>query len=427
MSSAPLRQPIGEAVHFTAITDPKFKHNRLSVHLTVPLDRSTVTQNALIPQLIYRGFKGCESHTQLARRLGMLYGAMVDVRVSKHGCLQIITLSIQALDDRFALEGEPIVEECARLLRDMLLFPTLGPDGFNPEMTAIEKHNLKDAILAEINDKRSYAIARCHALMDADSPASLRAAGYVEDIDAITPKAAAESYHRLIDSAHIEIMFVGSGNPEPAKACFTEALSGLSRHPHSYVQPDYRRIAPTETQVAEVLDVSQAKLVMGFRAGTAREEDHAPIRMMTALWGGTPSSLLFTTVREKLSLCYYCAARFDRTTGIVMLESGVSSDKAEQAKVAMLDQLERIKAGDFSDMLLENTLRLMQNSLKGLEDTLGGLEGWYLGQILSGRNRTPAEDYAALAAVTRQQVEQAARGVTLDTTYLLKEKEAAAQ
>ena len=121
------------------------------------------------------------------------------------------------------------------------------------------------------------------------------------------------------------------------------------------------------------------------------------------------------------------ARRFDRTTGIVMLESGVSSDKAEQAKVAMLDQLERIKAGDFSDMLLENTLRLMQNSLKGLEDTLGGLEGWYLGQILSGRNRTPAEDYAALAAVTRQQVEQAARGVTLDTTYLLKEKEAAAQ
>ena len=146
MSSAPLRQPIGRPCIY-GHHRPKFKHNRLSVHLTVPLDRSTVTQNALIPQLIYRGFKGCESHTQLARRLGMLYGAMVDVRVSKHGCLQIITLSIQALDDRFALEGEPIVEECARLLRDMLLFPPLGPDGFNPEMTAIEKHNLKDAIL----------------------------------------------------------------------------------------------------------------------------------------------------------------------------------------------------------------------------------------------------------------------------------------
>lgn len=427
MPSAPMRQKIGEAVHFTAITDPKFKHNRLSVHLTVPLDRSTVTLNALLPQLLYRGFKGCESHTKLARRLGMLYGAMVDVGVSKHGCMQIITLSVQALDDRFALGGEPIVEECAALLRDMLLFPLIGPDGFNAEVTEIEKDNHRDAILAEINDKRSYAITRCHAIMDADSPASLRSAGYAEDVKDITPRSAAECYHRLIDTAHMEIMFIGSGDPQPARACFSDALGGLIRHPHSYTQPEYRRAADTETNVSEPMDVSQAKLVMGFRAGTAREENHAPIRMMTALWGGTPSSLLFTNVRERLSLCYYCAARFDRTTGVIMLESGVSSSKAADAKVAMLDQLNRIKEGDFSDLILENTLRLMQNSLKTVGDTLGGLESWHMGQILSGRSRTPEEDYKSLAAVTRGEIIEAAKAITLDTTYILNEKEAAAQ
>ena len=425
MSSAFIRDKLGEAAAFTAITDPKFKHNRLSVHLTVPLDRTTVTPYAIVPFILRRGFEGCETHTELARRLGMLYGAWVDAGVSKHGCSQVITLSIQALDDRYALGGEKMVAACAELLRDMLLKPNMDASGFDADVTALEKDNLRDNIMAEINDKRSYAITRCHAIMDADSPASVNKLGYAEDVRAITPLSAAEAYRRLINTAHVEVMFIGSGDAAPAKTCFASAFAARDRKPHAYLPPEYRRSAQVVSETTEQMEVAQAKLVMGFRAGVERNGDHAPTRMMTALWGGTPSSLLFTNVREKMSLCYYCAARFDKTTGIVMLESGVASDKAEQAHGAMLDQLTSLAKGDFTDELYDNTLRMMQNSLRTVGDTLGGLESWYLGQILTGKQLAPEEDYENLARVTRQQVIEAAKAVTLDTVYLLKEKEGA--
>lgn len=428
MQGSPQRVSLGEAISFTAITDPKFKHNRLSLHLSVPLDKSTATEYALIPSILRHGFKGCSTHTELSRKLGMLYGAWIDTGVSKHGCSQIITLSVQALDDRFALHGEKLVLECAELLRDILLKPNTGENGeFDASVVSLEKDNLRDSILAEMNDKRSYAITRCHSIMDADSPSSVSRIGYAQDVESITPKSAADSYRKLLNTAHIEIMFVGSGDASPAKKCFEDAFAGLSRHPHSYVQPDYIKSAAEIKDITERMEVAQGKLVMGFRAGTSLGSNTAPVRIMTAILGGTPSSLLFTNVREKMSLCYYCAARFDRTTGIIMVESGVAGEKAKEAQKAMIDQLECIKKGEFTDELLRNTMSMMHNSLRTVGDTLSSLEMWYLTQILSGTNSTPEEDYRKLSEVTREQAIEAAKAVTLDTVYLLREKEEAAQ
>ena len=39
--------------------------------------------------------------------------------------------------------------------------------------------------------------------------------------------------------------------------------------------------------------------------------DRYALKMMAMLLGGTPSSKLFANVREKMSLCYYCAANYN--------------------------------------------------------------------------------------------------------------------
>ena len=73
--------------------------------------------------------------------------------------------------------------------------------------------------------------------------------------------------------------------------------------------------------------------MLGFRAGTAEPDgDVAAARLMNALLGGTPHSLLFRNVREKLSLCYYCASSYDRLKGILLVDSGVDGQNAGRAK-----------------------------------------------------------------------------------------------
>lgn len=59
----------------------------------------------------------------------------------------------------------------------------------------------------------------------------------------------------------------------------------------------------------EPLPTVQGKLCMLFTPGEPfAPQDLSALRVAVALLGGTPTSRLFQNVREKQSLCYYCAA-----------------------------------------------------------------------------------------------------------------------
>ena len=62
-----------------------------------------------------------------------------------------------------------------------------------------------------------------------------------------------------------------------------------------------------------------------------------------------PFSRLFKNVREKLSLCYYCAARYDKACGMMMVDSGVETGNEEKAQQEILRQLDLVRQGDFDE------------------------------------------------------------------------------
>lgn len=104
------------------------------------------------------------------------------------------------------------------------------------------------------------------------------------------------------------------------------------------------------------------------------------MRLFNALWGGTPHSLLFRHVRERLSLCYYCAASYDRLKGVVLVDSGVQADKAEEARREILRQLEAVRQGNFTDEDLEAARRSLTNQIDSVGDLQSTLDNWYMGQ-----------------------------------------------
>ena len=75
MSYPLVRECIAPGVYFSAITDKKFKHNRMSVNLIAKLDRQKVTGRAVVPFILRQGSKNCPDFTQLNKRLCDLYGA----------------------------------------------------------------------------------------------------------------------------------------------------------------------------------------------------------------------------------------------------------------------------------------------------------------------------------------------------------------
>lgn len=420
------RIKLGEGVYFSSIRDRKFKHNCISVNLITPLDGDTVTANAILPYLLRRGSKNCPDFTKLEQTLCELYGASLSADTGKSGEYQVLTCTVVGIDDRFALEGESVSAGCARLLGDIILDPNITDGAFPEEDFLLERRNLIDTIQAEINDKRTYTLSQCKALMCEGSRLAIPRYGWVEKAEQLTSRMAAEQYRRLVDTAQVEIIFVGSGSPDGAREEFSRLFKNLERYPISFTPDPVVEKAETVKEKTVELDVAQSKLALGFRTGNNPDKGSVDaMKLMSFLYGGSPFSRLFVHVREAKSLCYYCAARFDQMTGILMVDIGVERENKTAAQTAILEQLEAVAKGDFTDEELESARLAYTNSLRSVPDTLSGMEGWYLGQILRGTSLAPEEEAVGISRVGREEIVAAAGKITLDTVYFLASPEKA--
>lgn len=414
------QRAICDGVNFRSIRDTKFKTMRISAHLIVPMSRQTAAENALLPFLLSRASREYPDFTKLGQRLAELYGASLNADVQKLGDLQVLSLSASGIADRYALEGEAISGELAKLLCSILFDPPLVDGLFPEDGFEQEKRQTMELIDSEYSDKRTYARQRCEAIMCADEPYGVNRYGGKEDIARVERPALTAAWKRLLDTAKIELMVLGDCDPAPVYEGFRAAFEALGDRKPADCTTKVVRSAEKVNTVTEKMDVAQGKLVMGFRTGTATPDEEVPAtRLMAALFGGTPNSKLFLNVREKLSLCYYCSASYNSMKGIMLVQSGVEAKNMERAKEEILRQLDEVKQGNFDEGEVEAAKKSLCNSYRTLSDSLGGLENWYLSQTFASHSQQPEEAAAQINAVTRQEIIDAANRVTLDTVYCL--------
>ena len=414
------QRAICDGVNFRSIRDTKFKTMRISAHLIVPMSRQTAAENALLPFLLSRASREYPDFTKLGQRLAELYGASLNADVQKLGDLQVLSLSASGIADRYALEGEAISGELAKLLCSILFDPPLVDGLFPEDGFEQEKRQTMELIDSEYSDKRTYARQCCEAIMCADEPYGVNRYGGKEDIARVERPALTAAWKRLLDTAKIELMVLGDCDPAPVYEGFRAAFETLGSRKTADCTTKVVRSAEKVNTVTEKMDVAQGKLVMGFRTGTATPDEEVPAtRLMAALFGGTPNSKLFLNVREKLSLCYYCSASYNSMKGIMLVQSGVEVKNMERAKEEILRQLDEVKQGNFDESEVEAAKMSLCNSYRTLSDSLGGLENWYLSQTFASHSQQPEEAAAQINAVTRQEIIDAANRVTLDTVYCL--------
>ena len=415
------RKQIGDGVFMNSVVEPKFKSDRISLCLATPLEKEKATVNALVPFVLRKGCKSCPDFTKLNKKLAEMYGAILDADVAKHSDSQIIEVSIQFTDDRFAIGGENMTEEAAKLLSDIVFEPNFDENGFFPEIDLeLEREFLIDTIESDLNDKRVYAIGKALGLVFENEPFGVKRYGYVEDAEKITSESLAKAWKELVETSRIEIFFAGPGNPEIAEKVFAEKISSLERKPVSTGHFEIVDYSPFK-EAEESMDIVQGKLVMVFRMGapkTEREKNAA--RVLSALYGGTAFSKLFMNVREKMSLCYYADSHFERGSGIMIVDCGIEFENREKAQAEIINQLELVAKGDFTDEELDNTKGAILNSLGSVGDTLYSVEGWYMSGIIEEKIITPEEDKKAIGEITREEVMEAAEKAKLAAVFFLK-------
>ncbi len=384
----------------------RFKTGILSVNLVVPL-AGNVAEKSLLPSLLCASCAEYPDLLSLNRKLAELYGAELTPSASKHGEDLVLRITMTMIGDRFALDGESISVECARLLCKALFEPNVENSAFRADEVAREKRIRLDRIEALKSSKRSYAQKKMLDLMCADEAYSLSVLGEEEDIHALTPEQLYASWQDLLKTAFVQLQVVGDLEVEPITALRGETV----------IIP----FAESVKRGEEEQDIAQSKLVMGFRCGMHEPfENYAAMRTFTDLFGGGTYSRLFMNVREKQSLCYYCAARLTAAKGILTVQSGVETANAERAEKEILKQLDEMKAGGVTAEDLEKSKRSMEDFFLSVFDTPEELDGWLFSQVTDDEFQTPQDLVADLKEVTVDQVIEMANNITLDTVFLLK-------
>lgn len=416
------RKEIADGVFFNSIKDNRFKTMKITANMIVPLTKENASANALLCGVLSHSCKAYPDFTELSRKLSSLYGADLGVSVKKIGDNQLLRISASGLDDRYAFDGDSVAEELSELLCNVIFKPNLTDDEFPSVEVEQEKHQLLDVIDSEFNDKRIYANNRLVEIMCADEVFGLKRYGTAEKIRECNAKSLYNTWQNLLKTAKFEIMYVGETSPDLAEAVFTKAFDGIDRQTQT-VETEIIRSAENAKHISEEMELSQSKLVMGFRAGTAiPDTDVNATRLMCAILGGTASSKLFCNVREKQSLCYYCSSSYDRVKGIITVDSGVEAENIEKAEQGILNEIEDMKKGNITDFEIEAAKMAVVNSFRSTNDTVGGIESWYVNQIFDDKFRSIEEMSEAISSVTKEQVVASAQKMTLDTVYVLKNK-----
>lgn len=400
--------------------DTRFKQGCLSIQFIRPMCREEAALNALIPAVLLRGTESAPDLRDITLRLDDLYGASVGALVRRVGDYQTTGLYCGFIADKYALDGDKILEPMAAFLRELLLQPVLEKGVFRADYVRSEKKNLIATIESQLNDKRAYASAQLMKKMCKADSFGIPRLGEVSQVKKITAETAYAHYRKVLAESRVELFYVGEAVPETVAALLMPIFESIGR---SYVN------LPVQTAFAscgggehtEQLDVSQGKLAMGFFTPiTLRQDGFAAMQVCNTIFGAGMTSKLFLNVREKMSLCYDIGSGYHGSKGIVTVHAGIDCEKEATVRREILEQLASICRGEIADGELKAAKQALISSLRGTHDSPGAIESYYATAALSGQNLTPGEYMQRVERVTKEQVAQAAASLQLDTVYFLK-------
>lgn len=405
-----------------------FKTNIACVLLTTPLNRETVTQNALLPFLLRSGTKNLKTQLEINKKLEEMYGASFDCGIDKMGDNQVLKFYIESINDNFVGEKDEMLKQTINFILE-IVFNTLIENGqFNEDILNIEKQNLKQVIESKIDDKDIYAFENCINSMYGDKGFGLYKYGFTEDISKITAKSLADSYIELINNCKIDIFISGDLKNIDIKGILENNanIKNLVARELKYIlnneSTESKQKVDNIQEKREILDVSQGKLVIGLDVLSKQKNLGVVALVYNAILGDGVNSMLFQNVREKASLAYSTKSKYVKQKANIFIRCGIEVDNYQKALDIIKEQLDNIKNGNFTDEDINNAKCYLISGIKAIEEEQDSEIVFYIGNEISNINMTLKQYIEVIQNITKEEIIEFANLLEYNTIYFLSNK-----
>ena len=417
-----MRIELVKGVNLNIIPSKQFKTTRIFISFIKNIEsKKELAERALLANYLEMCSQNYPTQIDIARKLSQMYGASFGSSVDRRGNYQLINFSIDYIESKYLVGNEDLLSEVIEFLKEIIFNPLkVGENkNFDEETFTRQKNNTITYLKSIKEDKQAYATAKLRKLYFDNEIQQVSSFGESEDVEKLTISDLMDAYQKMLNTDRVEIMISGDVNTDEVVNKFSVLpfkARNISRVSMSYTQEIKQEIV---TQIDEE-PLSQSKFDMAFRLPVVYRGDlHYAALVFNSLFGGSALSLLFTVVREKMSMAYYANSNFDPFRQLLVVQTGISYANKDKVQELILEQLERLKKGDFEDELLEqNKNNLISSYISRLDSQTSALLRAQ-SAALTGINVTIEEWLDNLQSVTKDDVMKVAKMVELQATYML--------
>ena len=416
-----MKYEIAKGISLTTIPTTKFKNNKLVMNFTFPAQHQNYAKLALLAELLENCSAQYNSELLVSRQLSKMYGASFGVTVLRYGNQHTLQVSITFPNDKYLPPKSELTSEILAFLKEMIEDPFIEGDQFNQAYFQIHQGNMVH-YLDSIQDNKEFfstlELQRLYYPNDPDHGHFLM--GSHQEMSQISAQELYTFYRWVLNSAKITILAGGDLIDDQLVTGFKEFASFTDRMPEDY----QLRVVPAPIskvqQGTKVIAGSQSVLSMAYELPIYfGDDDYFASVIFNQLFGGSSRSLLFTNVREKNSLAYDIHSGYNSLVGMVTVQAGIDFKDEDRVIQMVADQLQQTSDGKYSDELLDGVKQALINQHRSEADHLGSLiEKQYLQQMM-GFSLSDTKWEQQVASVTRSQIAQVAKRLTLRAIYQL--------
>lgn len=245
----------------------------------------------------------------------------------------------------------PDIGTVLEILGDTFANPALHKNNID-----FERKTIQTALLEQNEDPVSLAFRTLRSTLFTNHGYGINSLGTKESLAQIDRLALSAHHSLYYTAANTHLAIFGDIDPDATIALAEKHLSQIS------VGTKIKTPTQVLGQPAEInltLDKQQAILAVGYAGSSIHSEDTHALDLLHS-WCSDMAGPLFTRIREKLGLAYYCSATqfHGHDTGLFGFYLGTSPEQLEQARTELFNTIADIS----NDGIDAKTLDSVKNS-----------------------------------------------------------------
>lgn len=187
---------IVQGVQLHLIKTKRFKTNHITFRFSGDLNQKTVAKRVLVAQMLATANDRYPTAKLFREKLAELYGANLSTNVSTKGLVHIVDIDITFVQDRYAFQGEKVLDEMIQFLKEILFSPLLSIAQYQPKVFDIEKSNLINYVESDKEDSFYYSSLKTKELFYLNKELQVSKYGTAELITKETAYTSYQEFHQ---------------------------------------------------------------------------------------------------------------------------------------------------------------------------------------------------------------------------------------